>query len=242
MPWSTVGAQCRAAVPHRRAGRRRPSATASRRRCARSVSPGSREPIRASCRAACGCASRSPARWSPSPICCCSTSRSRRSTRSPGIALNDDLLRLWEAHRPTILFVTHSVFESVYLSTRIAVMRARPGRIVADLPVALPRPRRRAVRTEPGICRDVRRRVSARARRARCHARRGTLPRCRPHGPIASAARTDRRADRDRPRRPRAVGSRRADQRHPALCPAGPERDRGRACGPTGRACLARCS
>ena len=53
-------------------------------------------------------------------------------------ALNDDLLRLWEAHRPTILFVTHSVFESVYLSTRIAVMRPRPGRIVADLPVSLP--------------------------------------------------------------------------------------------------------
>src|SRR3954451_9324467 len=57
-------------------------------------------------------------------------------------ALNDDLLRLWETHRPTILFVTHSVFESVYLSTRIAVMRARPGRIVADLPVLLPTPRR----------------------------------------------------------------------------------------------------
>ena len=61
-------------------------------------------------------------------------------------ALNDDLLRLWETHWPTILFVTHSVFESVYLSTRIAVMRARPGRIVADLPVRLPRPRDRAVR------------------------------------------------------------------------------------------------
>lgn len=62
-------------------------------------------------------------------------------------ALNDDLLRIWDAHRPTVLFVTHSVFESVYLSTRIAVMRARPGRIVADLPVPLPHPRRHAVRT-----------------------------------------------------------------------------------------------
>ncbi len=63
------------------------------------------------------------------------------------LALNDDLLLLWEAHRPTILFVTHSVFESVYLSTRIAVMRPRPGRIVADLPVRLPQPRDRGVRT-----------------------------------------------------------------------------------------------
>jgi NitT/TauT family transport system ATP-binding protein len=62
--------------------------------------------------------------------------------------LNDDLLRLWQTHRPTILFVTHSVFESVYLSTRIAVMRPRPGRIVADLPVSLPL-RRQGVRTSP---------------------------------------------------------------------------------------------
>jgi NitT/TauT family transport system ATP-binding protein len=65
------------------------------------------------------------------------------------LALNDDLLRLWEAQKPTVLFVTHSVFESVYLSTRIAVMAARPGRIVADLPVDLPHPRERGVRTSP---------------------------------------------------------------------------------------------
>ena len=64
-------------------------------------------------------------------------------------ALNDDLLRLWDADRPTILFVTHSVFESVYLSTRIAVMAPRPGRIVADLTVDLPQPRDRSVRTTP---------------------------------------------------------------------------------------------
>jgi NitT/TauT family transport system ATP-binding protein len=65
------------------------------------------------------------------------------------LALNDDLLRLWETRRPTVLFVTHSVFESVYLSTRIAVMSPRPGRIVADLPVALPHPRAGA-RTSSG--------------------------------------------------------------------------------------------
>ena len=65
------------------------------------------------------------------------------------LALNDDLLRLWEAHRPTILFVTHSVFESVYLSTRIAVMTARPGRIAANLDVPLPQPRERSVRADP---------------------------------------------------------------------------------------------
>jgi NitT/TauT family transport system ATP-binding protein len=68
-------------------------------------------------------------------------------------ALNDDLLLLWQTHRPTILFVTHSVFESVYLSSRIAVMRPRPGRIVADLPVFLPTPRRQAVRMSPEYAR-----------------------------------------------------------------------------------------
>jgi NitT/TauT family transport system ATP-binding protein len=63
------------------------------------------------------------------------------------MALNDDLLQLWQRRRPTVVFVTHSVFESVYLSTRIAVMTARPGRIAADLPVDLPQPRQHALRT-----------------------------------------------------------------------------------------------
>ena len=65
------------------------------------------------------------------------------------LAIGILFLALWEAARPTILFVTHSVFESVYLSTRIAVMTARPGRIDADLPVRLPQPRERTLRTRP---------------------------------------------------------------------------------------------
>ncbi|HEY1258484.1 MAG TPA: ABC transporter ATP-binding protein [Stellaceae bacterium] len=63
------------------------------------------------------------------------------------MALNDDLMRLWASRQPTVVFVTHSVFESVHLSTRIAVMTARPGRIAADLPVDLPQPRERALRS-----------------------------------------------------------------------------------------------
>jgi NitT/TauT family transport system ATP-binding protein len=45
--------------------------------------------------------------------------------------LNDDLLRLWREQRFTTVFITHSVFESVYLSTDIAVMTPRPGRVMA---------------------------------------------------------------------------------------------------------------
>jgi NitT/TauT family transport system ATP-binding protein len=62
-------------------------------------------------------------------------------------ALNDDLLRMWQALRTTIVFVTHSVFESVYLSSRIAVMSPRPGRVVTELAVDAPYPRGRDFRT-----------------------------------------------------------------------------------------------
>ncbi len=61
--------------------------------------------------------------------------------------LNDDLLALWAARRITVLFVTHSVYESVYLSSRVVVMKARPGRITAELPVEAPVPRAPGFRT-----------------------------------------------------------------------------------------------
>jgi len=48
---------------------------------------------------------------------------------------------LWTTRRPTVILVTHDLREAGYLANRIAVMRARPGRIIADLPIDLPRPR-----------------------------------------------------------------------------------------------------
>jgi NitT/TauT family transport system ATP-binding protein len=72
--------------------------------------------------------------------------------------LNEDLLRLWQERRCTVLFVTHSVFESVFLSDRIVVMTGRPGRVAAEVAVALPYPRAEALRTEPAYaerCRAV---------------------------------------------------------------------------------------
>jgi NitT/TauT family transport system ATP-binding protein len=61
--------------------------------------------------------------------------------------LNNDLLDLWSASRFTAVFVTHSVFESVYLSQRIVVMAARPGRVMADLRVDAAYPRDDLFRT-----------------------------------------------------------------------------------------------
>lgn len=60
--------------------------------------------------------------------------------------LNEDLRALWRRHRCTVIFVTHSVFESVFLSNRIVVMTKRPGRIVADLAIDLPETRDNALR------------------------------------------------------------------------------------------------
>jgi NitT/TauT family transport system ATP-binding protein len=64
-------------------------------------------------------------------------------------SLNDDLLQMWQELRTTIVFVTHSVFESVYLSSRIAVMTARPGRVFSELAVEAQSPRDRNFRTSP---------------------------------------------------------------------------------------------
>jgi NitT/TauT family transport system ATP-binding protein len=57
--------------------------------------------------------------------------------------LQDELLAIWERHTKTVLFVTHAVDEAVYLADRVLVMTAAPGRIKADIPIMLPRPRRR---------------------------------------------------------------------------------------------------
>jgi NitT/TauT family transport system ATP-binding protein len=72
--------------------------------------------------------------------------------------LNNDLLALWRNLRKTVIFVTHSVFESVYLSQRVIVMTSRPGRIGAEFRIDAPEPRGEEFRTSAdyaGFCRTV---------------------------------------------------------------------------------------
>jgi len=72
--------------------------------------------------------------------------------------LNNDLLSVWQAVRSTVIFVTHSVFESVYLSQRIVVLTPRPGRVFAEIAIPAPYPRNENFRTSAeygGLCRQV---------------------------------------------------------------------------------------
>jgi NitT/TauT family transport system ATP-binding protein len=57
------------------------------------------------------------------------------------LQLEEVLLSLWNAERRTVIFITHDLSEAVALSDRVIVMRARPGAIIADIPIDLPRPR-----------------------------------------------------------------------------------------------------
>jgi NitT/TauT family transport system ATP-binding protein len=57
------------------------------------------------------------------------------------MTLGDELLHIWDRYKKTVVFVTHSLIESVYLCDKVVVMSARPGRILKEIPIGLPRPR-----------------------------------------------------------------------------------------------------
>ena len=69
--------------------------------------------------------------------------------------LDSDLLELWQKKNLTVIFVTHSIYEAVYLSTRVVVMAARPGRVVEEVAIAEPFPRGAAFRVSTEFSRHA---------------------------------------------------------------------------------------
>jgi ABC-type nitrate/sulfonate/bicarbonate transport system ATPase subunit len=65
------------------------------------------------------------------------------------LIMQEWLLEIWSEQKKTVLFITHDVDEAVFLSDRVCVMSARPGRIINDLKIGLPRPRTAEIRTSP---------------------------------------------------------------------------------------------
>ena len=77
--------------------------------------------------------------------------------------LDGELIEWWRTARLTVAFVTHSIQEAVFLSTRIIVMAARPGRVIADVAITEPQPRSPAFRASPAFaahCLDISERVA----------------------------------------------------------------------------------
>lgn len=65
------------------------------------------------------------------------------------LLMQEQLLRVWAEFHPTILFITHDVEEALFLSDRVEVMSARPGRIIEEVLVPFPKPRAVDVLTSP---------------------------------------------------------------------------------------------
>jgi len=71
------------------------------------------------------------------------------------MTLQEELTRIWQARRPTILFVTHDVEEAVFLANRVVVLSRAPGHVVAELSIPLPRPRAWATLVEDSAFKEL---------------------------------------------------------------------------------------
>ena len=110
--------------------------------------------------------------------------------------LNMELLQIWAEIGWTVIFVTHSIQEAVFLSTQVAVMSARPGRIAGIVPIDLPQPRTATTREEPRffeLVAEVRERLHPREP-TKSSRRRPCSERDRPNDPTRKVNRIGRSA------------------------------------------------
>ena len=77
------------------------------------------------------------------------------------VMMQENLLKIWEQFSNTVLFITHDVDEAIFLADRVVVMSASPGRIIADIPVELDRPRDAEIATDPEFIRIKKRCLDA---------------------------------------------------------------------------------
>ena len=105
--------------------------------------------------------------------------------------MQEELLGIWERTRKTIIYVTHNIQEAVYLADRVVVLSRRPGRILAEVPIELKRPRAEAMTGEPPFVHAVERiwaLIKDQAREALMECRAGDPERDRPRLPPGSRA------------------------------------------------------
>ena len=150
-PWRTVGRNI--ALPLEIMGYSKAGAAGAGRGRARrwSTSPASATSSPGNCRAACSSAPRSPARSSFDPDLLLMDEPFGALDEIVRDKLNEQLLRLWERTGKTVVFVTHSIPEAVFLSTRIVVMSPRPGRVHDIVACDFPRDRTLDIRETPAF-------------------------------------------------------------------------------------------
>jgi NitT/TauT family transport system ATP-binding protein len=74
--------------------------------------------------------------------------------------MNSEVLKIWDTTKKTVFMITHSISEAVFMSDRVVVMSPRPGRVIAEIPIALSRPRNIDILSEErfgGYTRELRR-------------------------------------------------------------------------------------